>query len=150
MLRSIPFLVLLAILAAAPFALAADEAPGYVMRYADVGAGQIVFTYEDDLWLVPLAGGDAHRITSHPGRETAAKFSPDGRRLFYIADQRTDNDFELYLVDVSTPDPTVPQLVSGAMVPGADVSAAVWAPDSQRLAFVVDEYGDFVGLAQDH
>ena len=33
-------------------AAAADTAPGYVMRYADVGGGQIVFTYEDDLWLV--------------------------------------------------------------------------------------------------
>lgn len=68
--------------------------------------------------------------------------SPDGRRLFYIADQRADNDFELYLVDVSTPDPTVPQLASGAMVAGADVSAAVWAPDSQRLAFVADLFVD--------
>ena len=34
-----------------------------------------------DLWLAPLAGGTAARITSAPGVEVFAKFSPDGRWL---------------------------------------------------------------------
>ena len=83
--------------AAAPSTTPAAAAPGYVMRYADVGAGQIVFTYEDDLWLVPVTGGDAHRITSHPGRETAAKFSPDGSLLAFTGDY--DGGGDVYVMD---------------------------------------------------
>ncbi len=78
-------------------ALAADPAPGYVLRYADVNADQIVFTYEDDLWLVPVTGGDAHRVTSHAGRELAGKFSPDGTQLAFTADY--DGGGDVYVMD---------------------------------------------------
>ena len=54
-----------------------------LMRWADVHMETIVFTYEDDLWLVPTAGGDARRITSHPGSERHAKFSPDGSLIAF-------------------------------------------------------------------
>ena len=55
------------------------------MRYADVGGGRIVFTYEDDLWLVPETGGQARRITSHQGAEQYAKFNSDGSKLALAA-----------------------------------------------------------------
>ena len=32
-------------------------AESHLMRLANVSADQIVFTYEDDLWVVPIAGG---------------------------------------------------------------------------------------------
>ena len=67
---------------------AADAAPGYVMRYADIGGGQIVFTYEGDLWLVPETGGDARRITSHPGTETGGQVQPDGTKLAFTGELR--------------------------------------------------------------
>jgi len=88
---------LLLIMLAATGAAAAAATPGYVMRYADVGAEQIVFTYEDDLWLVPVAGGEAHRITSHAGRERAAKFSPDGTMLAFTGDY--DGGGDVYVMD---------------------------------------------------
>ncbi len=78
MKRLIPALVLCVLGAASWSAAADDAAPGYVMRYADVGGGHVVFTYEDDLWLVPVAGGEARRITNDPGTEQYAKISPDG------------------------------------------------------------------------
>ncbi|RKZ06948.1 hypothetical protein DRQ32_10585, partial [bacterium] len=97
MRRAIRVLPLLFLVAFVTSALAVEGAPGYVMRYADVGADQIVFTYEDDLWLVPVDGGDAHRITSHPGRETAAKFSPDGSMLAFTGGYDGGND--VYVMD---------------------------------------------------
>ena len=44
-------------------ALSSVEGPSnaFLMRYADVSAEAIVFTYEGDLWRVPLAGGTARR-----------------------------------------------------------------------------------------
>ena len=68
------------------------------MRYADIGGGQIVFTYEDDLWLVPETGGDARRITSHPGTELAAKFNKDGTKLAFTGSYDGGND--VYVMDV--------------------------------------------------
>jgi len=80
------FIVFLLATSLAVVATGADNAPGYVMRYADVNSENIVFTYEDDLWLVAVSGGDARRITSHPGVERSAKFSPDATMLAFTGD----------------------------------------------------------------
>ena len=42
------------------------------MRFADVSSTQIVFTYEGDLWMVPIDGGTARRITRDNGTEIYA------------------------------------------------------------------------------
>ncbi|MEN8006033.1 MAG: S41 family peptidase [Candidatus Krumholzibacteriota bacterium] len=97
MIRLILIISTLCLLAAGAV-LADDSAPGYVMRYADIGGGHIVFTYEGDLWLVPETGGDARRITSHPGSELAAKFNKDGTRLAFTGGYDGGND--VYVMDV--------------------------------------------------
>jgi tricorn protease len=57
------------------FALVAgDHAPRFVSS-PDVRGDQVVFTWEDDLWLGSLKGGPARRLTTHPGVETGAHFS---------------------------------------------------------------------------
>ena len=53
------------------------------MRFPDVHGDAIVFTYEGDLWRVGINGGLAARITSFPGNEYSAKFSPDGQWLAF-------------------------------------------------------------------
>ena len=50
-----------------------------LLRFPDIHGDRTVFTYGGDLWTVPMAGGTATRLTAHPGVETYAKFSPDGR-----------------------------------------------------------------------
>ena len=75
---------------------AADDA--HLMRWADVHDDLIVFTYEDDLWTVPAAGGDARRITNHPGPERYAKFSPDGSQVAFMASY--DGGRDVYVMDV--------------------------------------------------
>ena len=94
-------LLLVGVVCGAAVASAADAvnpALGYVMRFADIGGGHIVFTYEGDLWLVPESGGDARRITSHTGTEMIAKFSPDGTQLAFTASYDGGND--IYVMDV--------------------------------------------------
>ncbi|HRT43023.1 MAG TPA: hypothetical protein P5223_13270, partial [Phycisphaerae bacterium] len=56
------------VLIVAAFAVPA-LAESHLMRMADVHGDKIVFTYEDDLWLVPSAGGEARRITNDSGTE---------------------------------------------------------------------------------
>ena len=74
------------------------------------------------------------------GMQVPADFglSPDGTKLFYIADARTESVDELYVVDLATPG--VARLVShdGRTDTGDDVDRAYWTPDSQNLVFVAD------------
>lgn len=45
----------------------------------------IAFTSEGDLWLVGLEGGQARRLTTNPGNESSAAFSPDGSTIAFSA-----------------------------------------------------------------
>ncbi|MCO5725823.1 S41 family peptidase [Robiginitalea marina] len=54
-------------------------------RYPALHKQQIVFTAEGDLWTVPLSGGLARRLTSHPEEETHPAFSPDGTTIAFTA-----------------------------------------------------------------
>ena len=69
----------------------------HLMRFADVHQDKVVFTYEGDLWLASTDGGDAWRITSDPGMEVWAKFSPDGKRLAFTA--QYDGGMDVYVMD---------------------------------------------------
>ena len=46
----------------------------------------IAFTAEGDLWLVGAEGGLARRLTTNPGNESPAVFSPDGITIAFSAD----------------------------------------------------------------
>ena len=47
-----------------------------LFRYPDVSSTQIVFTYANDLWVVPKEGGKALHLSSPAGVEVFPKFSP--------------------------------------------------------------------------
>ena len=56
---------------------AQDEAR--LMRFPDINKNLIAFVYAGDIWTVDANGGEAKRLTSHPGMELFPKISPDGR-----------------------------------------------------------------------
>jgi dipeptidyl aminopeptidase/acylaminoacyl peptidase len=39
----------------------------------------------NDLWVVPLAGGEARRLTFHAKSDTRGRWSPDGRRIAFVS-----------------------------------------------------------------
>ncbi|HOX45992.1 MAG TPA: PDZ domain-containing protein [Myxococcota bacterium] len=82
---------------------AAEARVGYLNR-PDVHGDQVVFTAEDDLWLVSDRGGAARRLTSHPGVETAPQFSPDGKWIAFSGDY--DGNQDVYLVPAGGGEPT--------------------------------------------
>jgi len=47
---------------------------------------QIVFDLLGDLYLLPIAGGEAKPLTTSIAWEMQAKFSPDGKRIVYMSD----------------------------------------------------------------
>ena len=105
----------------------AARAQSHLMRYADVHKDKIVFTYEGDLWLVSSQGGDARRITSDPGSEVWAKFSPAGRHIAFTG--QYDGGRDVYVMDARG---GVPQRLtyhpSGDRVLG-------WFPDGKHVLF---------------
>ena len=72
---------------AAQAAVAAPAAGSRFLHQPDVGPKAIVFVSGDDLWTVTLAGGRAKRLTSQAGRESHPRFSPDGTKVAYSAQQ---------------------------------------------------------------
>ncbi len=80
------------------FAIPAECAAmeGRLMRDPHIGAEQVVFTYEDDLWSVDRQGGRAVRLTAHPGVERFARYSPDGQQIAFTASY--DGGRDVYII----------------------------------------------------
>jgi len=63
-----------------------------LMRYPDISRVAIVFDYAGDLWTAPRAGGQARRLTAHPGDELYPKFSPDGKWIAFTGEYDGNSD----------------------------------------------------------
>ena len=87
----------LPIFALAVFAFAANAIEGYYQHPSTDGE-HLVFSAEGDLWISPLTGGAAERLTSHLEIETDPVFSPDGSTLAFIGNY--DEGPELYVIPV--------------------------------------------------
>ncbi|NTS39799.1 PD40 domain-containing protein [Flavisolibacter sp. BT320] len=82
-----------------PF-VAAVSAQGQIdaglFRYPDVSATEIVFTYANDLWIMPKTGGTAVKLSSPAGVESFPKFSPDGKRVAFTGNY--DGNADAYVI----------------------------------------------------
>ena len=107
------------------FIIAADE--GRLMTYPDIYKDKIVFTYEDDLWIVSSNGGTAARLTSFPGSEFSARFSPDGKYIAFTAGY--DGTYSVYVIPSEGGEP-----VRVTYTPSTAQSIA-WTPDGKRIVF---------------
>lgn len=107
------------------------QAEGFLTR-PDIYGDRVVFTAEGDLWLGSIASGEAWRITSAPGVETASRFSPDGQSIAFTADYDGGRDVYVMPTEGGVPkrltyDPSEEEL------PGATVLG--WTPDGKRVIF---------------
>jgi tricorn protease len=121
----------LVFIAAATLGIAANGAralEGRLMRFPDIHGDRVVFTYEDDLWTAPANGGLATRLTSHPGIEIYASFSPDGASIAFTGSYDGGND--VYLVPSTGGEP-----VRLTYHPAYD-RVVGWTPDGESVLFV--------------
>jgi tricorn protease len=59
-------------------------------------AKTVIFSYEGDLWKVPVDGGNAFRITAMDGVETNPSVSPDGKWLAFSSNQY--GNYDVYIM----------------------------------------------------
>jgi tricorn protease len=85
----------------------------------------LVFSWTGDLWSVPSVGGEAKRLTFHPGRDTEPFYSPDGKEIAFISDR--DGSTQVYVMPASGGAPK--QLTFHT----AGHALAGWFPDGQSL-----------------
>ncbi|RYZ75344.1 MAG: hypothetical protein EOP06_32495, partial [Proteobacteria bacterium] len=72
----------------------------------------IVFVSDDDLWSVTKAGGLAKRLTANIGTASSPRFSPDGQRIAYLANDRGQLGLYVISADGGTPSNLIPFSIS--------------------------------------
>ena len=109
---------------------------------------------QDDLFIIPAAGGELQKIKTAPGPKGAPRFSPDGRRLAYYQEashQELWRKTNLWIAPVNGSGPaknlTEPFdfQVGQDTINDVDKISAIpptWTPDSQKLYFQVTLHGD--------
>ena len=103
--------------------LPAQITTGYY-RYPAIRGNTVVFTAEGDLWRVPTTGGTAQRLTSHPGQETNAAISPDGKWVAFSAQYEGPTDVYVMPIDGGLPK---------RLTFVGDAHAYGWTPDGRVL-----------------
>ena len=76
-----PFALIIALIVSIGILRSQEETR--LLRFPAIHKDQVVFTYAGDLYTVGSKGGVARRLTSHPGFEMFAKFSPDGKTIAF-------------------------------------------------------------------
>ncbi|MEE4329788.1 MAG: S9 family peptidase [Wenzhouxiangella sp.] len=89
-----------------------------------------------DLWLITLDGEQApQRLTSTPGGESGAAWSPDGTRLAFSAARTEDEPAQIFVLPMDGPGEAeqITAMSTGAANP-------VWSPDGSLIAFESSVY----------
>ena len=135
MRRTLPVLALLGISISLASPLSAAETK--LLRFPDLHGDRVAFTHAGDIWLAPAAGGTAVQLTTHPGVELFARFSPDGQWIAFTG--QYDGDEQVYVVPAAG---GVPRQLTyypaiGPLPPrwGYDHQVYGWTPDGSAVLF---------------
>ncbi len=119
------------------FVASSVSAQTKLLRFPDISGDRVVFTYGGDLWTAAASGGSAIRLTSHPGVEVFARFSPDGKWIAFTG--QYDGDEQVYVVPSSggVPRQLTFYPAKGPFTPrwGWDNLVYGWSNDGKRIYF---------------
>src|SRR4029077_16613799 len=93
--------------------------------------------FERNLWIVEVATGDSHALTSAKKSSTDAGWSPDGKWIAFLSDRpgqlkdTPDGKKQLYVISADGGEAQHPPKGE------SEIGAFEWAPDSRRIAFAV-------------
>jgi len=88
-----------------------------------------------NLWMMPVAGGDAVQLTQS-GKDSSAKWSPDGKTIAFLSSRSGDSQIYVLSLDGGEARPLT------KLSTGADM--VKWSPDGKAIAFTSSVYPDCV------
>jgi tricorn protease len=108
-----------------------------LLRFPDIHGETVVFVYAGDLWVAPVGGGTATRLTAHPGLELFPKFSSDGQWIAFTG--QYDGDEQVYVIPAAggVPKRLTYYPARGPLAPrwGYDNQVYGWTNDGQSVLF---------------
>ncbi len=87
-----------------------------------------------DVWLAAVDGSFVRRLTSHPAADSDARFSPDGKSLYFLSSRSGSS--QVWRIPIDGGEAT--QVTSLPV----DVGAVVPFPDGKRLLLALDVFPD--------
>ncbi|HSW67386.1 MAG TPA: hypothetical protein VLH16_02275, partial [Bacteroidales bacterium] len=132
-------------------AVATEGESTRLLRFPSIHGERVVFTYGGNLYTASTEGGVARKLTSDPGFEMFARFSPDGSKIAFTA--QYDGNTEVYVMDANggvpkrlTHSATLSRdCISDRMGPNNIVMT--WTPDGKHIIYRSRKrsFNDFIG-----
>jgi dipeptidyl aminopeptidase/acylaminoacyl peptidase len=91
------------------------------------------------IWLVPLGGGEAKKITDDPAGEDRPRFSPDGKRMIYTSAK--DGSSQIWIADFDAGNGALTNAHRLTSI-STEADGAIWSPDGKNILFVSVVYPD--------
>lgn len=108
---------------------AARAIPAFDARHPALSpdATQLAFDWRGDVWVVPVAGGEARRLTDHVARDAYPHWSPDGREIAFCSDRHGNLDVFVVAIEGGTPERLT--------LHSDDDFVCDWSPEGRTLYF---------------
>lgn len=92
-----------------------------------------------ELYVVPVTGGEAKKITSNPGADASPVYSPDGKYIAYRAQSKAGYESDKWRMMLY--DRAAGTAVSLTETLDRSVQSITWSPDSKRIFFTIEDRG---------
>ena len=86
----------------------------------------------DDIWIKPVAGGDARQVTTDPAYDASPEWSPDGKLVAFMS--KRGDQWNLWAIDPFQGPETLRQIST----PADSVKSGQfdWSPDGREIVYV--------------
>jgi Tol biopolymer transport system component len=98
---------------------------------------QIVFTRNEDIWIMNADGSDVVRLTAAPAKDSYPFWSADGTQIIFCSQRDDGRTYEVYLMNR---DGTSPTRITNNSV---SEEWAYLSPDMQEIVYAVGPFPDY-------
>lgn len=97
------------------------------------------YSTNSEIWIVPMEGGEARKISNSPGADTAPQYSPDGTMIAWRMQVRAGYESDRWRLVIYHRDSGKIDTLTENI--DRHVTGFTWHPDSKRIAFTLGDRG---------